>query len=124
MDNSTTNKTACCEGMLNLAAWVLGTLGSVLVIGALAYYSVRRNPTAGVDVQREAVRYQARRDVEAAGVAEINKFAVDGTKENKAQLSVARAMEVLVSEWKDDTSAGRAKLLERLEAAKKAASFE
>lgn len=124
MNESMEARSSCCTCSLSTAGWLLGVLGSFAVIGGLAYYSVKRNPTAGLDAQREVFRYQARRDVDAATAGEINKFAIDATKENKAQLSVARSMELMQSEWKDDTAAGRAKLLERLEASKKTASFE
>ena len=124
MNESTESRSSCCTCSLSAAGWLLGVLGSFAVIGGLAYYSVKRNPTAGVDAQREVYRYQVRRDVDAATAAEVNKFAIDATKENKAQLSVDRSMELMQSEWKDDTAAGRAKLLERLEASKKTASFE
>ena len=122
-ENCSTTK-SCCWGVLSKAGWMLGVLGSFALIGGLAYYSVKRNPSEGLEAQRETVRYQARRDLDAATHAEVQKFAIDPTKDNKAQLSVARAMELLLSEWKDDSVVGRAKLLERLEASKKQPSFE
>lgn len=124
MNETMESSKACCSCGLSTAAWLVGVLGSFAIIGGLAYYSVQRNPTAGLDAQREVFRYQVRRDVDAATAGEVSKFAIDSTKENKAQLSVARSMELMQSEWKDDTAAGRAKLLERLEASKKTASFE
>lgn len=123
-ETNSTGSSCCCSGVLKTGAWMAGVLGSFALIGALAYYSVRVDPTPGLDAQREVARYQTRRDLDAAAAAEVQKFAIDGTKENKAQLAVPRAMEILLSEWKDDSAAGRAKLLERLEASKKAASFE
>jgi len=122
--NDNCSEKSCCWGLPKAAAWLFGVAGSLAVIGGLAVYSVKRDPTPALDAQREVVRYQARRDLEAATSAELNKFAVDGDKENKAQVSVGRAMEILLAEWKDDATAGRAKLLERLEASKKKASFE
>ena len=124
MNETTSNQSACCSRPVAALGWTVGVVGTFALVGALAYYSVRQDPTPGLELQREAVRYQARKDLDAATSAELTKFAIDGTKENKAQLSVSRAMEVFLTEWKDDTSAGRAKLLERLEASKKAASFE
>ena len=90
----------------------------------MAYYSVRHDTTTAVDAQRGLVRLQLRKELDASVGTELNKFSIDGTKENKAQLSVSRAMELYLSEWKEDASVGRAKLLERLEASKKVASFE
>lgn len=122
-ENCATSK-SCCACLLSTAGWAIGILGSFALIGGLAMYSVKRNPTEGLEAQREVIRYQARREVEGASAEALNKFAIDATKENKAQLSVGRAMEIMVTEWKDDTTAGRAKLLERLEASKKAPSFD
>jgi len=124
MNEVISNKSSCCSCTLTTAAWVLGVVGSFAVIGALAIYSTRKDPTPGLDLQREVARYQVRKDLDAVTAVEVNKFAIDGNKENKAQLSVSRAMEVFLSEWKNDTSEGRSKLLERLEASKKAAVFE
>lgn len=124
MNETTSSQTSCCSRPVSALGWTVGVLGTFALLGALAHYSVRQDPTPALDRQREAARYQARKDLDAATAAELNKFAIDGTKENKAQLSVSRAMEVFLTEWKDDTAAGRAKLLERLEASKKAASFE
>ena len=122
--NETNCNKSCCNSWLTAAAWLVGAVGTFAVIGALAIYSTKKDPAPGLDRQREAVRYQARKDLDAVTTAEVNKFAVDGAMANKAQLSVNRAMEVMLTEWKDDTAAGRAKLLERLEASKKTASFE
>ncbi len=123
MNDNCSNK-RCCAGLPAAAAWLVGVAGSIAIIGGLALYSVKQDPTPALDAQREAVRYQARRDLEAVTASEVNKFAVDGAMENKAQVSVGRAMEILLTEWKDDATAGRAKLLDRLEASKKKASFE
>jgi hypothetical protein len=123
--NSTNESTdGCCSLVTGTVGWVIGALGTFGIIGALAYYSVSHESTVAVDAQRGVARLQQRKDLEAATGGELGKFAIDATKENKAQLSVARAMEVFVSEWKDDSAAGRAKLLERLEASKKVQSFE
>jgi len=124
MNEAATKGDPCCGSITKWAAWTVGVLGSFVVLGAITYFSVRHDPSPALDARREAVRYQARRDLESAVSAEVTKFAIDGTKANKAQLSVSRAMEVLLAEWKGDSSAGRVKLLERLEASKKDASFE
>lgn len=124
MNETNSTQSSCCSGALTTAVWLVGVLGTFCIIGALAYFSVRQDPSPGLEAQRDAVRYQARRDLDAAMVADLNKFAIDGAKENKAQVSVTRGLEILLSEWKEDTTAGRTKLLERLEASKKVASFE
>lgn len=124
MNEACLTKKSCCGGLLSAVAWVGGVLGSFAIIGALAYNSVRHDSTVAVDAQRGAVRLQLRKELDASVGTELAKFAIDGAKENKAQLSIARGMELYLSEWKDDAAAGRAKLLERLEASKKAASFE
>ncbi len=124
MNEACLTKKSCWGELTTAVAWVGGVLGSFAIIGALAYHSVRHDSTVAVDAQRGAVRLQLRKELDASVSTELAKFAIDGAKENKAQLSIARGMELFLSEWKDDAAAGRAKLLERLEASKKAASFE
>jgi hypothetical protein len=113
----------CSEKSRAVAAWAVGGIGSMLIIGALTWYVARDN-SAAVDAARGRTRLETRTRLDAAAKTDLEKFAIDPNKENLAQLGISRAMEVLVAEWKDGSEAGRAKLIERLENSKKVPSFE
>lgn len=118
------NLDSCCsEKTRTVLAYFAGVLGTFLIVGTLAYLVVRPG-TEAPDAARAAARLKARQEIQAATATELAKFAVDPNKENLARLSIDRAIEVMVAEWKDDSAAGRAKLLERLESSKKTQSFE
>ncbi len=117
------DSTCCTEKTRTVLAYFVGTLGAFLIIGAMAWLVVRQD-TPPLDAALAANRKATRLKIDHEGAAELNKYAVDPNKENLARLSVDRAMEVLVAEWGPGAAQGRAKLLERLEASKKTASFE
>jgi hypothetical protein len=114
----------CCSPRTRaMAASFVGVMGSFLLIGALAWLVVGQKPPA-VDAARAELRKTTREKLDREAAAELVKFAVDPNKENLARLSIDRAIEVVVAEWGEGSEAGRAKLLERLEASKVTPSFE
>jgi hypothetical protein len=113
----------CTDKTRTVLAYFVGSLGAFLIIGAMAWLVVRQD-TPAIDAAAAANRKTTRLKIESDGEAELNKYAVDPNKENLARLSIDRAMEVMVGEWGPGAAQGRAKLLERLEASKKTASFE
>lgn len=115
---------SCCSPKTRMVlASFVGVLGSFLIIGVLAWLVVLRNPSE-VDAERAALRRQTRLELDSQARAEMQKFAIDPSKSDLARLSVDRAVEVLVNEWKEDSAAGRAALLQRLESSKEVPSFE
>ncbi len=117
------DSTCCKPETRAMAASFVGVLGSFLLIGALAWLVVGQKPPA-VDAALAKTRKTTREKLDREAATELGKFAVDPNKENLARLSIDRAMEVLVTEWSEGSEAGRAKLLERLEASKAVPSFE
>lgn len=118
------NQSTCCsEKTRTVLATFVGVIGTFLIVGALAWLVVRQDRPA-VDAAAAANRKAVREKLDQEASVELGKFAIDATKENLARISVERAMEVLVAEWGTDSAAGRAKLLERLEASKQVQSFE
>jgi hypothetical protein len=117
------DNTCCSARMRKVMASFVGVLGSFLIIGALAWLVVGRGE-GEVDAAAAKNRLAVREKLEQEAKADLARFAIDGSKENLARLSIDRAMDVLVAEWGKDAGQGRAKLLERLEASKKTQSFE
>ena len=117
------DNTCCSARMRKVAATFVGVTGSFLIIGVLAWLVVGQG-TGDVDAAAAENRLAVRQKLEQEAKAELGKYAIDGSKENLARLSIERAMEVYVTEWGKDAAQGRAKLLERLEASKKVQSFE
>jgi len=113
----------CSEKCRTGLATVLGLTGSFLIIGALTWVLVRQTD-AQPDAERAALRARTRAELAAAAQAESEKFAIIDPNKNWTQLSVKRAMEVFVDEWKDGSAAGREKLLKRFENTQKQVSFE
>ncbi len=124
MSQNCSSENGCCGNLGRLAAWVVGVAGSFAIIGLLAVYTVKKTDTTALDAERARLRQQARREIDASVSVELTRYAIDPAKANKAKLGIDRAIELFISEWKDDSAAGRAKLLQRLEDSKKEQSFE
>lgn len=109
-----------------MLAYLVGGVGSFLIVGALAWLVVRQ-PVSTVDAERVSQRVKFRAEVEAATTAKVNGYALDTdalAKGNKVyHVPIARALEIAAQDFKDP-AAGRAKLIQRLEDKSKQQSFE
>jgi hypothetical protein len=117
----------CCSSTSKTTlAYLVGGVGSFLIIGALAWLVVRQ-PVGAVDAERVAQRVKFRAEVEAASGPKATGYALDAdalAKGNKVyHVPIARALEIAAQEFKDP-AAGRAKLIQRLEEKSKQQSFE
>ena len=116
---------ACCSPAWKRAsAAVLGVAGTLAVLGALALYVFRSNIPAPVGAARAAERTRLQKELQGANAEALGNYGVIKADNGVYRLPVARAMEVMAGEWKDGNAAGRAKMIQRLEASLKVATFE
>lgn len=114
----------CSEKTRKAAAWFVTGIGTLLVFGALALYLVRTEKVDPVAVQRAEYRLQQWTELKQANAAALETYGVVKAENGVYRVPVAKALELMESEWKDGNAAGRAKLLERLEKSTKAVSYE
>jgi hypothetical protein len=116
----------CSQTSKTTLAYLVGGVGSFLIVGALAWLVVRQ-PVSTADADRVAQRVKFRTEVEAATAAKVNGYALDTdalAKGNKVyHVPITRALEIAAQDFKDP-AAGRAKLIQRLEDKSKQQSFE
>ena len=119
------SESSCCSPAWKKAvAAVIGVAGTVAVLGLLTVYLVRANRPAPVGTARGDERKKIWTELQNANAEVLNNYGVVRADNGTYRLPVTKAMEVLVAEWKDGNAAGRAKLLQRLEASQKAVSYE
>lgn len=106
------------------AAWFVAGLGTLAVFGVLALYLVRTEKTDPVAAQRGAYRLQQWTELKQANAQSLEAYGVVKAENGVYRLPVTKAMDVMVTEWKEGNAAGRAKLLQRLENSTKAPSYE
>jgi hypothetical protein len=116
-------KECCSEKTRTVLAYFVGVIGSFLILAVLSLLVVR---SGGDDMEadRAEARHRARTEIQVASKAELERFAIDPNKVDLAKLSVDRAIELIVEEWRDSSAEGREKLLQRLEDSKELMSFE
>jgi len=118
------NSSFCSEKCRTVTAYLVGGIGSFLIIGVLAWLVVGNTETP-VDAQRAAERSKFRSDVEAP-YQELKTYGnVQGVPNAGSvfRLPVERALQLMAQEWANPAE-GREKLLKRLEAANTKPSFE
>jgi hypothetical protein len=99
------------------AAYLVGILGSFLVIGALAYAIHRYTQPAPLGEDRAAVRAKALMELRAAEAEALNNTGwVDATK-GLVRLRIEDAMKIVEREWARNPVAARSNLIERVEKA-------
>ena len=119
------SESACCNpAWKRAAAAVLGVDGTIAVLGFLALHLFRGNQVAPLGAARAAERSHLQRDLQGSNADVLSTYGIVKADNGVYRLPIARAQEVLVTEWKDGNAAGRTKLLQRLEASLKAPSFE
>jgi hypothetical protein len=115
----------CCSSACKKAtAAVVGVLGTLVVLGALAFYLVRANQPAPVGTVRAEERKKFSTELQTVNADVLNNYGVVKADNGTYRLPIAKSMELMVAEWKDGNVAGRAKLLQRLETSLKQPSYE
>jgi len=111
--NNTPDSFKCSCGWI---PWTVGTLGSFLVIGGLAWLVVVYNRPAAPGEDRVALRYKNLRELHAAeAVAAVQYTWIDQPK-GLVKLPVQRALELSAKEMQDPAAA-RAELIARMQKA-------
>jgi len=114
----------CSEKCRTATAYVVGVLGSFLIIGVLAWLVVGTDAMP-VDAQRAGERKTFRAQVEAP-YQDLKSYGVVQGVPNAGgvyRIPIDRALEIASKEWATSTE-GREKLLKRLESANTKPSFE
>ena len=116
---------SCCSAeTTRTAALFVGGIGSLCVIGVLAFYLVNSAQPAAVGTARAEERKKLWTELSSQNQDVLKNYAVLKPENGVYRLPVNRALEVMAPEWKDGNAAGRAKLLQRLEAATKPVTCE
>lgn len=97
-------------------AWLLGLAGTFLILGGLSWLIVARTTPPGLDEARMAERKAFLAEVRAADRAALTTAAVVDAQKGIYRIPIKNAMNLLLTKWQDP-AAGRADLLQRLEAA-------
>ncbi|HTI71318.1 MAG TPA: hypothetical protein VMF06_15210 [Candidatus Limnocylindria bacterium] len=117
---------SCCENSKTIAAYLIGGIGSFLIIGTLAWLVVG-NPPPKVDAARAVTRKQFRTEIDAASQAALTEYSIDKDALAKGNyvyhVPIQKALEIAAQDFQDP-AAGRLKLIQRLESKSKAQSFE
>lgn len=103
-------------GSRAISAYILGILGSFLVVGILAWaiYRYTHPPPLGED--RAAVRAKALAELRAAEAEALSTPAWIDQGKGIVRLPIDRAMELVLEEWKNPAAA-RSNLVARVEKA-------
>lgn len=103
-------------GSRAISAYILGILGSFLVVGILAWaiYRYTQPPPLGED--RAAVRAKALSELRAAEAEALSTPAWIDQGKGIVRLPIERAMELVLEEWKNPAAA-RSNLVARVEKA-------
>jgi hypothetical protein len=109
--------------MRALAAAV-GVAGTVAVLGGLGFYLFRSNQVAPVGAARAAERSKLQKELQGSNIETLGNYGIVKADNGVYRLPIARALEVMATEWKDGNAAGRAKLIQRLDTSVKPVTFE
>ena len=101
----------CCPGRCALLV-----LAGLLAAGVLAAALARFTSPAPVDSDRDALRARTLAELRATNTGALNNYGWQDQSKGIVRLPIARAMELMLTEWKDP-AAGRAALIAREEKA-------
>ncbi len=118
------DRTPRSEALSASIAWVLGGLGSLLVVGLLALYLVNSGQPTPLGTARAEERKKLWTELQAQNADALTHYAVLKADNGVYRLPVSRALEVFANEAREGNSEARAKLLKRLENSTKAVTYE
>ena len=105
------------QSVRSIGAYLVGILGSFLVIAGMAWAIHRYTQPAPLGEDRAAVRAKALMELRAAEAEALNNTGwVDPTK-GLVRLRIEDAMRIVEREWGRNPSAARSNLIERVEKA-------
>jgi len=110
----------CCEGIgadrAKVAAWCIGLLGTLLIVGGLTWFIIQRTRPPGIDQARAELRRKNLIELRAENQAALTTYGWVDQNKGLVRLPVSRALELSIALW-HDPAAGRSNLLARLEQA-------
>lgn len=98
------------------AAYVLGIVGSFLVVGGLVWLMIEKTKPATLGEDRAALRRKNLTELHSSNTDALNNYAILDANKKIARLPIKEAKSILITEWKD-AKAGRSNLIARVEKA-------
>ncbi len=98
------------------AAYVIGIVGSFLIVGGLVWLMIQKTKPAALGEDRAALRRKNLAEVQSANTEILNNYGVLDAGKKLVRLPIDEAKRVLIDEWKD-AKAGRSNLIARVEKA-------
>ncbi len=108
------NETDC--GCKKKAAYVIGIVGSFLIVGGLVWFMIQKTRPEGLGEDRAALRRKNLTELKGVNAEVLNNYGVLDANKKIARLPIAEAKRILIEEWKDG-KAGRSNLIARVEKA-------
>ena len=105
---------SCCGDKTQIAAYFFGIVGSLLIVAALVWAMQHYTRPAPVDAARIQERLKFSQEIRQTGQDQLDNFAYLDPAKGQVRLSIQRAMELMVQDWKNP-AAGRSNLLVRLD---------
>ena len=118
------DRTTRSETVSSTAAWVVGGLGSLLVIGLLALYLANSAQPTPLGSARAEERKKLWTELQAQNADVLTHYAILKADNGVYRLPVSRALEVFANEAREGNAEARAKLLKRLDNSTKAVTYE
>ncbi len=106
----------CCADKARLAAYVVGILGSFLIVAVLVKVMHDYAYPAPLGADRAELRRKNLADLKAANAEVLNLYAWQDQAKGVVRLPVERALELTVQEWQNPAAA-RSNLIDRAEKA-------
>ena len=98
------------------AAYVVGIVGSFLVVACLVWLMIEKTKPAPLAEDRAALRRKNLTELQSGNADVLNNYGVLDAGKQLARLPIAEAKRTVVEEWKDAKS-GRTNLIARVEKA-------
>lgn len=109
----------CCCGCGDSAktgAWFVGAVGTLLLVGGLAWWVFQRTRPPGVDTARAALRYSNLAEIRATAHTTLTTADLVDKTRGVYRIPISNAMDLMLRLWQDP-AAGRADLLSRVDKA-------
>ena len=107
---------SCCAGKGRCTAYVIGILGTFLLMAGLVWLMRHYTQPTPLGANRAAERIKNLKEMRAANEDAISSYAWQDQAKGLVRLSVARAMEITLQEWQNPAAA-RSNLIARMEKA-------
>lgn len=107
---------SCCAEKGRCTAYVLGILGTFLLMAGLVWLMRHYTQPPPIDQARNAERLKFYAEMKAANAEALNNYAWQDQAKGLVRLPVARAMELTLKEWQNPAAA-RSNLIARVEKA-------